>query len=137
MFEVAPFRCIICGARATPNRERDDHRRRLTLDHIIPRSSSRAPRPGLRNLIAICSPCNSSRGARPLRIWLQNKHRAGELVEAPDVVLHRIAIVRSMPVSRGVAAAMTSYFYPGFARAQRGRWSRRKAARGAVADLPF
>lgn len=137
MFEIAPFRCVICGGRCVPNKGRDDSARRLTLDHIVPRSSNREACPGRKNLMAICGRCNSSRGCKPLRRWLHDKHLLGEIPDPPERVLRRVTLVREAPISRRVADEMVRYYYPGFHRVQNGRWARRKVAGDAVRSLPF
>lgn len=54
------FTCMGCGAKL-----HDEHPKMLSLDHLIPRSKGGTN--AASNLILVCMPCNSARGARPWR----------------------------------------------------------------------
>jgi len=51
------YLCIYCG-----------QKKKLTIDHVIP--LSRGGRHDIDNIVPACRPCNSSKQAKPLRVWL-------------------------------------------------------------------
>jgi hypothetical protein len=139
MSDVAPFRCVVCRAIATPNKARGEMGRRLTLDHFVPVSSRRRRSHGTRNLLSLCLSCNSSRGARPVRLWLREKHAAGEVEDPPEVVLRRIELARRAPLCRAIGSQILQVYYPSTAAHQTGRWQRRVQQKLSLdlSDVPF
>jgi hypothetical protein len=74
-YDGAPT-CVTCGAA-------DDEL--LTVDHIVPRAEGGLDE--VSNLQCLCSHCNSSKGARPDKYWLQSFY----FDATPDVTKYRTA----------------------------------------------
>lgn len=55
------FRCLYCGELCSE----------LTIDHVKPRAAGGSHAP--ENLAPACRSCNSSKGARPLAVWLARR----------------------------------------------------------------
>ena len=135
MIELAPLRCVVCLKRGTPNSPDRSPERRLTLDHIVPGSA------GTKNLLTLCMSCNSSRGSTPIRRWLRDKHEAGELDDAPRIVLRRVELARRAQLVDAIGMELLRIYYPKIAdkipgRAQRVK-DRKKMLATYLDDVPF
>ena len=66
LIEVCDNRCVYCGISAAETKLG-----KLTLDHRVP--LSKGGRNDIENILLACMPCNVSKGAKDLRVWLLSR----------------------------------------------------------------
>lgn len=75
----ARMSCAACGASMEDGAA-------LALDHLHPHS--RGGDNSDRNIVVMCGPCNSSKGAKDLATWLaRGGHPVNGLVDAPEAII--------------------------------------------------
>jgi len=67
IFQADGYRCVYCGAKSN-----------LVLDHVVPLAKGGAHIE--ENLVTACAPCDWSKGAKSLIVWLAQKWVEGKLL---------------------------------------------------------